>query len=107
MPACSRRPTCRRATQVALRLCSSAGEALPREIGERFTRHFGCEIIDGLGSTEMLHIFLSNRPGDVHYGSTGKRRAGLPAASCVDANRAPTWRPARSATSTSAARARR
>ena len=57
---------------VALRLCSSAGEALPREIGERFTSRFGCEIIDGIGSTEMLHIFLSNRPGDVRYGTTGK-----------------------------------
>lgn len=56
---------------VALRLCSSAGEALPREIGERFTAHFGCEVIDGIGSTEMLHVFLSNRPADVHYGSTG------------------------------------
>ncbi len=58
--------------QVALRMCSSAGEALPREIGEKFTAHFGAEIIDGIGSTEMLHIFLSNRPGDVHYGTTGK-----------------------------------
>ena len=57
---------------VRLRLCSSAGEALPREIGERFTRHYGCEIVDGLGSTEMLHIFLSNRPGAVQYGSTGQ-----------------------------------
>lgn len=59
-------------SQVALRLCSSAGEALPREIGERFTRHFGCEIIDGIGSTEMLHIFISNRPGEVRYGTSGK-----------------------------------
>ena len=58
--------------QVKLRLCSSAGEALPREIGERFTRHFGCEIVDGLGSTEMLHIFLSNRPGDIDYGTSGR-----------------------------------
>ena len=58
--------------EVALRLCSSAGEALPREIGERFGAHFGCEIIDGIGSTEMLHVFLSNRPGDVRYGTTGK-----------------------------------
>jgi benzoate-CoA ligase len=57
---------------VALRLCTSAGEALPREIGMRFAAHFGCDIIDGLGSTEMLHIFLSNRPGDVRYGTTGK-----------------------------------
>jgi len=59
-------------SQVRLRLCSSAGEALPREIGERFSAHFGCEIVDGLGSTEMLHIFLSNRPGAVQYGSTGR-----------------------------------
>ena len=58
--------------QVKLRLCSSAGEALPREIGERFASHFGCEIIDGIGSTEMLHVFLSNRPGDVQYGTTGR-----------------------------------
>jgi benzoate-CoA ligase len=57
---------------VALRLCSSAGEALPREIGERFTAHYGCEIIDGIGSTEMLHIFISNSPGDVRYGTSGK-----------------------------------
>ncbi|HEX6707806.1 MAG TPA: benzoate-CoA ligase family protein [Albitalea sp.] len=60
------------ASQVTLRLCSSAGEALPRDIGERFTRRFGCEIVDGLGSTEMLHIFLSNRPGEVRYGSSGR-----------------------------------
>lgn len=57
---------------VALRMCSSAGEALPQDIGERWTAHFGCQIIDGIGSTEMLHVFLSNKPGDVRYGSTGK-----------------------------------
>ena len=57
--------------EVALRLCSSAGEALPADIGQRFTDHFGCEIIDGIGSTEMLHIFLSNLPGRVRYGTTG------------------------------------
>ena len=56
---------------VNMRMCVSAGEALPREIGERFTAHFGCEILDGIGSTEMLHIFLSNRAGDVRYGTTG------------------------------------
>ena len=56
---------------VALRLCSSAGEALPADLGERFTAHFGCQIIDGIGSTEMLHIFLSNQPGRVRYGTTG------------------------------------
>ena len=57
---------------VALRLCSSAGEALPSDIAERWSAHFGCEIIDGIGSTEMLHVFLSNRPGNVRYGTTGK-----------------------------------
>ena len=57
--------------QVALRLCSSAGEALPADLGERFTQHFGVEIVDGIGSTEMLHIYLSNRPGKVRYGTTG------------------------------------
>ncbi|MEM5422092.1 benzoate-CoA ligase family protein [Paraburkholderia ferrariae] len=57
---------------VALRVCTSAGEALPRELGERFREHFGSDILDGLGSTEMLHIFLSNRPGAVEYGTTGR-----------------------------------
>jgi benzoate-CoA ligase len=57
--------------QVALRLVSSAGEALPADLGERFSRHFGVDIIDGIGSTEMLHIFLSNTPEKVRYGSTG------------------------------------
>ena len=57
--------------QVSLRLVSSAGEALPAEIGERWQRHFGVDIVDGIGSTEMLHIFLSNLPGRVRYGTTG------------------------------------
>jgi len=57
--------------QVALRLASSAGEALPAELGQRFTAKYGVEIIDGIGSTEMLHIFLSNVPGRVRYGTTG------------------------------------
>jgi len=56
---------------VAMRLVSSAGEALPAELGERFKRHFGVDIVDGIGSTEMLHIFLSNRPERVRYGTTG------------------------------------
>ena len=58
-------------SDVAMRVCVSAGEALPRDIGERFTAHFGSEILDGIGSTEMLHIFLSNRSGSVQYGTTG------------------------------------
>ena len=55
-----------------LRLAVSAGEALPAEIGAAWEERFGAPILDGLGSTEMLHIFLSNRPGDVRYGTSGK-----------------------------------
>jgi benzoate-CoA ligase len=55
-----------------LRICTSAGEALPADIGRRWTTEYGCEILDGIGSTEMLHIFLSNRPGQVRYGTTGQ-----------------------------------
>lgn len=58
--------------EISLRVCTSAGEALPADLGRRWTEHFGTEILDGIGSTEMLHIFLSNRPGEVHYGTTGK-----------------------------------
>lgn len=58
-------------SEVALRLVSSAGEALPAELGEQFKRHFGIDIVDGIGSTEMLHIFMSNLPGKVRYGTTG------------------------------------
>jgi benzoate-CoA ligase family protein len=54
-----------------LRRCISAGEALPEEIGKTFEDRFGAEILDGVGSTEMLHIYLSNRAGDVHYGCSG------------------------------------
>lgn len=60
------------AGQLNLRCCTSAGEALPADIGQRWCRHFGLDILDGIGSTEMLHIFLSNRPGDVRPGTTGK-----------------------------------
>jgi benzoate-CoA ligase len=54
-----------------LRRCVSAGEPLPAEIGRRFKERTGVDILDGIGSTEMLHIFLSNRPDDVRYGTTG------------------------------------
>ncbi len=57
--------------EISLRMCTSAGEALPADIGKRWTEKFGVEILDGIGSTEMLHIFLSNRPGAVRYGTTG------------------------------------
>jgi benzoate-CoA ligase family protein len=56
----------------ALRCSISAGEALPRHLGERWRARFGTDILDGIGSTEMLHIFLSNRPGQVRYGTTGQ-----------------------------------
>lgn len=55
-----------------LRMCVSAGEALPANVGERWRETVGVDIIDGIGSTEMLHIFVSNRPGDVRYGTSGK-----------------------------------
>jgi len=61
---------------LSLRLCTSAGEALPRLIGEEWNDRFGVDILDGIGSTEMFHIFLSNRPGDVCYGTTGYPVAG-------------------------------
>jgi 4-hydroxybenzoate-CoA ligase len=60
----------------ALRLCVSAGEALPTDIGQSWEKRMGVEIIDGIGSTEMLHIFLSNRPGQVRYGTSGKEFEG-------------------------------
>lgn len=60
-----------RAPDHCLRVCTSAGEALPRDIGERWEAIWGSEIIDGVGSTEMLHIFLSNRPNDIVYGTSG------------------------------------
>ncbi|CAN0338647.1 unnamed protein product, partial [Chrysoparadoxa australica] len=64
-----------RASQ-ALRRCISAGEALPAEVGERWQARFGAEVLDGVGSTEMLHIFLSNRPGRVRYGTSGEPAPG-------------------------------
>ena len=54
-----------------LRTCISAGEALPEEIGKSWHQLWGVDILDGVGSTEMLHIFLSNAPGDVVYGTSG------------------------------------
>ncbi|WP_395670733.1 benzoate-CoA ligase family protein [Phenylobacterium sp.] len=62
----------RRADLPNLRIATSAGEALPEALGSAFTDRYGVEILDGLGSTEMLHIFLSQRAGAVRYGVTGK-----------------------------------
>jgi len=55
----------------SLRLCVSAGEALPEELYRRWREKFGVEVLDGIGTTEILHIFLSNRVGKVRPGSTG------------------------------------
>ncbi|MGJ4907394.1 benzoate-CoA ligase family protein [Bradyrhizobium sp. HKCCYLS2033] len=56
----------------ALRICTSAGEALPESVGNAWKARFGVDILDGVGSTELLHIFLSNVPGDIKYGSSGR-----------------------------------
>jgi benzoate-CoA ligase family protein len=56
----------------SLRFCYSAGEALPVELYERWKKTFGIEIYDGIGSAEMFHIYISNRPGDVKPGSLGR-----------------------------------
>jgi benzoate-CoA ligase len=55
-----------------LRLCVSAGEALPAQLGEEWEKTFGVKLLDGIGSTEMLHMFMSNHQDDVYYGSSGK-----------------------------------
>jgi benzoate-CoA ligase len=58
--------------EISLRLCNSAGEALPEDVARRWRERTGVEIIDGIGSTEMLHIFISNRPGTVRHGTLGR-----------------------------------
>ncbi len=63
----------------SLRCCVSAGEAMPAEIFRRWKEKFGIEITDGLGSTEMLHIFISNRPGEIRPGSSGRVLPGFQA----------------------------
>jgi benzoate-CoA ligase family protein len=59
-------------SELKLRYCVSAGEALPPDVGRRWQERYGVDILDGIGSTEMLHIFLSNYPQDVRYGTTGR-----------------------------------
>jgi benzoate-CoA ligase family protein len=55
----------------SLRLCVSAGEALPAHLGEEWEKEFGVQLLDGIGSTEMLHMFMSNHENEVRYGSSG------------------------------------
>jgi benzoate-CoA ligase family protein len=73
----------------SLRLCVSAGEALPAQLGEDWEKTFGVEVLDGIGSTEMLHMFMSNHEGDVRYGTSGKLLRGYEAR-LVDHEGAPT-----------------
>ncbi len=63
----------------SLRLCISAGEALPAQLGEEWQKTFGVEVLDGIGSTEMLHMFMSNHEGEVRYGSSGSLLKGYEA----------------------------
>ena len=70
-----------------LRLVTSAGEALPVELYERWKAAFGVELLDGLGTAEMWHIFLSNRPGAVKPGTLGQVVPGFDVQVCDDAGR--------------------
>jgi 4-hydroxybenzoate-CoA ligase len=70
-----------------LRRCISAGEALPEDVGRRWKALVGVDILDGIGSTEMLHIFISNRVEDVRYGSSGKPVPGYEARIIDEHNR--------------------
>jgi benzoate-CoA ligase len=63
----------------SLRLCVSAGEALPAHLGEEWQREFGVQLLDGIGSTELLHMFMSNHENDVRYGSSGRMLDGYEA----------------------------
>ena len=67
-----------------LRVATSAGEALPVELHERWNKLFGCELLDGLGTAEMWHIFISNRPGDVRPGTLGVVVPGFEVRVCDD-----------------------
>jgi len=63
----------------SLRLCVSAGEALPAHLGEEWQKEFGVSVLDGIGSTEMLHMFMSNHENEVRYGSSGRLLQGYEA----------------------------
>jgi benzoate-CoA ligase len=70
---------CQRLDCSSLRLCIAAGEALPAHLGEEWEREFGVPVLDGIGSTEMLHMFMSNHENDVRYGSSGRLLQGYEA----------------------------
>jgi benzoate-CoA ligase family protein len=73
----------------SLRLCISAGEALPASLGEEWEKTFGVKVLDGIGSTEMQHMFMSNREDRLRYGSSGEVVTGYEAR-LVDENGSPT-----------------
>jgi benzoate-CoA ligase len=73
----------------SLRLCVSAGEALPAHLGEEWENEFGVQLLDGIGSTEMLHMFMSNHENEVRYGSSGRLLKGYEAR-LVDEHGGPT-----------------
>jgi benzoate-CoA ligase family protein len=72
----------------SLRVCTTAGEALPVELHERWMRTFGVELLDGLGTAEMWHIFISNRPGAARPGTLGTVVPGFEVKVCDDDGRA-------------------
>jgi benzoate-CoA ligase family protein len=75
----------------SLRFCYSAGEALPIELFERWTNTYGVDICDGIGSAEMFHIYITNRPGDIKAGSLGRVVEGYEARIVdADGNEVPT-----------------
>jgi benzoate-CoA ligase family protein len=80
-------PDAHRQDLSSLRLCTSAGEALPAELHQAWTRTFGVELLDGLGTAEMWHIFISNRRGAARPGSLGQVVPGFEVKVCDDAGR--------------------
>src|SRR5881296_2596002 len=80
-------PDARRQDLSSLRVCTSAGEALPVELHRRWAETFGVELLDGLGTAEMWHIFISNRPGAVRPGTLGTAVPGFEVKVCDDEGR--------------------
>jgi benzoate-CoA ligase family protein len=79
----------------SVRLCASAGEALPADIYRRWKERTGLTILDGIGSTEALHIFISNRADDVRPGTSGRAVPGYEVRVVVDGKEAPPDEPGR------------
>jgi benzoate-CoA ligase family protein len=80
-------PDARRQDLSCLRVATSAGEALPADLYRRWKETFGVELVDGLGTAEMWHIFISNRPGAVHPGALGTVVPGFEVKVCDDEGR--------------------